>query len=363
MGICAPRLTDLQQKSGAETAGSTQVKVESLQALRLFASLGVFQYHLWWNYLGIRIGHPGTDFFLVLVGTVAALTQVRQIPTGNWKRYLLSRLIRLYVAYIPLFFLVLAAKYPAATFDWVWRSFFFIPIADREPVIGCTWMLSNFMLFYLIFSVAVFVRDERVLLPIFIAWLAGIIAHSWLGWTLGIAALWADLLFADRNLEMILGFSAGVLLRHRYVTIKAARMLVWAGMAAIAISVGVLNARQTLPYRSLALGLPIACFVWGMATLEREKAHDRLVRVLTWPGLVWLGSCSYVLYLSHSPFVRIWSLALPVTPAWVPVITLGAVAAAAIGTKLWEEPLLRWFHARLKKRPPVGNTIALPSDA
>ena len=135
------------ETSTAATSSAAKRQFDSWQSLRLFASVGVLQYHLWQNYLQVNIGHPGTDFFLVLVGTVAALTQARRIPEGKWRRYFLSRMVRLYVVYAPLFLMTIGVKWNEATWDWMWRSFLFVPIADRLPVIGATWMLIAFRAF------------------------------------------------------------------------------------------------------------------------------------------------------------------------------------------------------------------------
>ena len=109
---------------------SSTKKIFSVQSMRLFASLGVVQFHIWSNYLGIVIGHPGTDFFLVLVGVLAALVQAKQIASSGWWNYIKARYVRLYITYMPLFFLVLAIKikWHEATWDWALRSFFFIPL-------------------------------------------------------------------------------------------------------------------------------------------------------------------------------------------------------------------------------------------
>jgi hypothetical protein len=127
--------------------------------MRFFAALGVVQYHLWENYFRISIAHPGTDFFLVLVGVVASYIHARQIPTGNWWRYIRDRYRRLYVTFIPLFIITLLVKLKEASIVWVVKSFLFIPLFDRLPVIGSTWMVSMFLLFYFLFSLCFWARS------------------------------------------------------------------------------------------------------------------------------------------------------------------------------------------------------------
>ncbi|GIK75311.1 MAG: acyltransferase [Chloroflexota bacterium] len=318
-------------------------RLESLQSLRLFAAIGVIQYHIWRNYMGIAIGHPGTDFFLVLVGVVAAFSQTRHIAQGRWKQYLVSRAARLYVSFIPLFLATLIIKHDEVTFDWVWRSFFFFPQLEREPVIASTWMLSYFVLFYLIFAASVFFRSERVLWGILLVWAIGIIGYVWFDWSPGLSSEWTTVLFEERNLDFICGFVVGVILRAGFVRIHLARVLTWIGLFGILGGTFVLNFGNTMQGRSLWLGLPVSLFILGVSALEQNMDSGFLITCLKRPRIVFLGTASYVIFLSHSAFIRIWSLFLPVTPIWAPFITVGAVMFGAIGYWLWEAPILAYM--------------------
>ena len=289
-------------------------KIRTLQTMRLFASLGVVQYHLWHNYLGVAIGHPGTDFFLVLVGVVTALTQTKRISTYSWIAYIRDRYIRLYITYIPLFIMVLVIKWHEANWDWVWRSFLFLPLADRLPVIGAVWMLSQFMVFYFIFGLVFLVRTELVLLPVFFTWIAAITAYNWLDWKPGLPTHWSELLFEGRNLEFIFGYLAGVILRNDRGSIFWGRWVFWIGVIGIIGSGVLLNVGMSITARIFLVGLPVTFFILGLARLEQQQVPSRIVNFLTKPSLVWLGGTSYVLYLSHSVFLQAWSYLFPVTP-------------------------------------------------
>lgn len=342
----SPVKTQIAAK-GAPLAIKVKKKIESLQSLRLLASLGVLEYHLWNNYLDVPFGHPGTDFFLVLVGAVAALSQTRGISEGKWRNYVLSRIVRLYATYIPLFFITLSVKWEMVTWDLAWRSFLFVPIPGSMPVIGCTWMLSYFALFYLLFSLAFLARREFFLLPVFTGWALAITAFNWLGWQTGIPDHWESVLLAERNLNMIMGYTAGVALRNQWVNLRWGRALLWIGIIGTAGGTLLLNIIASESNRSLYLGLPVALFVLGLGVLERSNTPSRIVRALTKPWLVWLGGTSYALYLSHPLFLHAWSRLLPVTPWTVPLITLGAVSVSVVITVLWEQPLINLLKVRL----------------
>ena len=91
------------------------------------------------------------------------------------------------------------------------------------------------------------------------------------------------------------------------VPVSGGRILCWMGLLGMISGTILLNTIHSDSARSVYLGLPIAVFVLGIAVLEKGKAPDSIVRILTSPGLVWLGSTSYVLYLSHGIFLHAWS--------------------------------------------------------
>lgn len=319
--------------------------------MRFFAALGVVQYHLWQNYFGVTIAHPGTDFFLVLIGVVAAYTHAQQVPDGNWWKYISERYRRLYVTFIPLFVITLLAKLDEANIDWVVKSFFFIPMPDRLPVIGSTWMISLFLLFYFLFSICFLVRTEKILWVLFAIWIVAIVSYNFYGWDPDLPEEWSDLFFAARNAEFIIGYLAGIALRHGWLHSMYARVSLWVGLIGVIAGTVLLNLGMDPVWRVPIVGLPIALFVLGLSALELQKAEDGIVKLLTTPWLVWIGGTSYVLYLSHGIFFRVWSRFLPVAPTWFLPMTLGAILAAALGYLFWEKPILTYLKGRkgLKK--------------
>lgn len=311
--------------------------------MRILAALGVAQFHLWQNYFGITIGHPGTDFFLVLVGVVAALNQASQIPGGNWWGYISDRYKRLYVTFVPLFVITLLVKWTEADASWVVRSFLFLPISDRLPVIGSTWMLSMFVLFYFIFSICFLLRTEKLIWILFGVWLTLIVAYSFGNWIPGLPEEWANLFFSKRNISLMMGYVVGTILRHEWLQNHHAVLSLWIGLAGIILGTILLNSEPTKYARLFTLDLPIAFFVLGVATLEQKNSASLIVRLLTSPGFVWLGGTSYVLYLSHSLFFKAWSLLLPVTLIYVLPMTIGAIIVGALGYVFWEQPILTYL--------------------
>lgn len=352
--------------------------IKSLQTMRLFASLGVLTYHLWHNYLGVSIGHPGTDFFLVLVGTVAAITEARRFEAGKWLAYLKARYIRLYVTFIPLFFLTLLFKRDELTADWAFRSFFFIPMPDRSPVIGATWMLSFFLLFYFVVSIGLLFRKEGVLLAMLGSWSVGVVAYVWLGWNPGISGEVTSFLFNERNLNFVFGYLAGMLIRDERIHLTLAKWIFALGFLGVVAGTALLNLGAGMNGRSLYLGIPVTLFVIGLASLEQNDSPDAVTRFVTSRPMVWLGSTSYVLFLSHSIFINAWHMVLPVTPFMTLLITAGAVVFAALGYHFWEEPILQFSKTgkfvfprlpsftdfqKQKSKPPVPANSKQPATS
>lgn len=331
--------------------------------MRLFAAICVVEFHVWWNYLGVAIGHPGTDYFFVLVGFVAAYSQFGYIAKGKWSHYLADRAIRIYVAFIPLFLIDLFFKRRDATWDWVWRSFFFIPQGERLPVIGPTWMMSHFWLFYVIFAIVIWSRHESLVWWLFALWAIGIVAYLYGGWRTYLPPEWAELLFYERNLDFIFGYAAGTLLRRQIIRPYWARWCVWLGAAGVVVGTIVLNVDYLLPGRSLWLGLPVTLFVFGIAALEQSNTSSRWVSFLTWRWLVYFGAASYVIYLSHGLTIGAWNHVFPITPLWTPVVTICALLVGVLAYRLWEAPMIEHIKQRLHFTDRVPKRTHTPEPA
>jgi peptidoglycan/LPS O-acetylase OafA/YrhL len=337
---------DLHKKTGIEKP-LVKKRIDSLQSLRLVASLGVFQSHLWTNYLGHAFVHPGTDFFIVLVGMVAALSDARKIPQGNWKNYILRRYLRLYVTFIPIFLLYVLVGRDELTPDYLFRSFFFIPSYGRMPLVGPTWMLAMFLVFYWLFSAAFLVRREAILLPIFALWGTGCLLVAGFDIHTPIANKAFQILFSLRNLEFIAGYAGGWLVRNMFITGAWGRKVVWVGVLVLLAGAFLLNSGDRgESVRVLLYGASMTLIASGLASQERDGVDSPALRVVTHPWLVWLGGASYVLFLTHNMVLRIWDTVLPISLWQVPLITVAGLLVAAIGYQVWETPVLSWARRK-----------------
>jgi peptidoglycan/LPS O-acetylase OafA/YrhL len=324
-------------------------RILSLQSMRLIASLTVLQYHLWNNYLDVTFLHPGTDFFIVLVGMVAALSEARLIPQGGWSRYILGRYLRLYVTFVPVFFLYLISGRDSLSLEFVTKSFFFIPINGQLPLVGVSWMLAMFLVFYWLFSLAFIFRQERMVVPIFGIWLAACLIRELLDVHFPIFDKGFQIMLDIRSAEFLLGYLGGWLVRSHKISKRMGGWLFALGILTLIPSIWLLNsAEYATSVRVFLYGTTMTLIATGLAGQEKGGVESPLLWVMTHPWLVWLGGTSYVLYLTHNMLLRVWDALIPITPIQVPLITAVMLAAAAMGYQLWEKPVLaalrhKWF--------------------
>jgi|GEM_PF-6178544 len=329
----------------------TPKRFDSLQSMRLLASLAVFQSHLWTNYLGRSFVHPGTDFFIVLVGMVAALNDAGKITQGDWKNYLLRRYLRLYVTFIPIFLLYVLGGRDELTPDFLIRSFFFIPSPGRMPLVGPTWMLAMFLAFYWLFSLAFLSHKEATLIPVFTAWGVSCLLVTALDVHVSVFDKGFQLFFSLPNLQFIAGYIGGWLVRNGFISGPVSRRLLWVGILLMLAGVVVLNSGEHgVSLRVMLYGASMTLIAVGLASMERVGVDSASIRTITHPWLVWLGGASYVLYLTHNMILRIWDSLLPIMVWQAPLITLAALSFAAIGYQFWEKPVLVFFRTKVLGR-------------
>jgi len=314
--------------------------------LRFFAAVGILQFHLWKNYFGVAAFEVGTDIFLILTGVVAAYSQAKRISEYSWWHYISSRYRRIYVTFIPLFIVTLIVKIGEADLNWVVKSFFFIPISNRLPVIGVTWMLSMFMLFYFIFSLCFLMKAENIIWGLFAVWATLIITYNFFTLNVGIPEEWANLLFAERNLEIILGYIVGVILRNRWRHQRYSIFFLWFGLIGMLGGIYLLYRMSDFISRAISIGVPVGLVVLGLGNLELNNSISGIFRFLVNPWLVWLGDTSYVLFLSHGIFLQAWSRILPTSPIWALPMSIGAIIVGCLGYIFWEHPIFAYMNSK-----------------
>jgi peptidoglycan/LPS O-acetylase OafA/YrhL len=118
------------------------------------------------------------------------------------------------------------------------------------------------------------------------------------------------------------------------------------------------RAFRILPPYCIAIALSAAFFrgfFTAMLAYLVVLKRGPLFRVLTQPGMVFLGRISYMMYLVHQ-------IAIELIPSSALVALLGTILFSAVSWKLIEEPLLAWSK-RIQQRvtlPEISPNLPSP---
>lgn len=352
--------------------------LESLQYLRGIAAMMVVYYHSVVQIdevMGIRVlpmaGSSGVDIFFVLSGFVMWWT-TRGRPTKPGD-FLLRRAIRIAPLYwiftllaagIALFLpqLVRSTRFDAlhvaaslAFVPW-WNPL--VPHDDPialTPIIVPGWTLNVEMAFYVVFAIALHVR-ERVRPLVVAALLTAMFVLA--------RTVFAGTPLQFYGTDLLAEFMAGVLLAIGLKWLPSTRAGGWAILLAVAfVWLWWLDEhRPDLP-QALTLGVPALLCVVAALQIERCGRLPRM-RLLSL-----VGDASYSIYVSHVfviPGARMVSrvIGFDMGTAYGAVFVAGTVTAAAVFGILVhlvvERPLLARLNALLRgrKRPPAAAEFA-----
>jgi exopolysaccharide production protein ExoZ len=272
----------------------------NVQCLRALAAYAVVTHHVidaLNNYIAhmdirLSVGANGVDVFFVISGFImAATTSSRSVSPAQ---FALNRIIRIVPIYwlLTLFaagLLIAGFKLFSQSFNTIHllKSLFFIADPHKMPVLFVGWSLNYEMMFYVLFSVCLFIRPTVIRLYALCSMIAAI-------WALGLLAPVGSIFGYVAN-SIILEFALGVLI---WILSRS-----WMPSAPLAVVLGILGVAglfipdlSTLPSKTLATA-PAACaLVLSAVALEAKGLSI---------GNRWLeqqGDASYSIYLIH-PFV------------------------------------------------------------
>lgn len=285
----------VSRSSALPPAGSDSTLL-TLQAGRGLAALAVLFHHACngvvrqggtlpdWLTTICGYGYLGVDFFFVLSGFIIYyVNQPRRGREGFARDYLRSRILRVYVPYLPLgIFVGLAylALPQLASGDnrWGWLATLTLLPGASYPALAPAWTLQHEVLFY---AVALIAFQTRSFLKLSVlAVLAAALVR--------IAYPMSYKAFGLIDLEFCFGILAAWCFMNRRATWNAA--LVVAGLAMCG-AFFVIDDRLW----SVVFGLGLALLLLPLVRAERAG----IVRV--GPTLLLLGEASYAIYLVHYP--------------------------------------------------------------
>lgn len=359
-------------------------RFESIQCLRALAALAVvvFHDHLSEAKLGGAALIPasawycqaGVDLFFVISGfIITTITRGKFGKPGESRRFLWSRLTRIYPIYW-VYFLAVTAVYLAAPHlvnaqhgaPNLLASALLLP-QTATPILFVSWTLVFELYFYLVFVALLTWLPERLLPRALLVW-GGLVVVAWAVLGTHSPALRGYPAAQTLVSPLILEFLLGCL-----VALYAAELPRRAAIVCTALGVGGFVAGTMVMIhlrldfstgRVLLFGPAAALLVAGLVGWEKHGlGFPRL--------LVWFGDGSYSLYLSHilvlGVLFDLWTRFMPTAPAWSHVTILAAAAVAAV---IWgqisfawiEAPMLRALKPRRTARPVTGVYVP-PSRA
>ncbi len=339
-------------------------RVNSLQALRFLAALGVVYTHtchqvMAWDFGGatkpdylIDIGAAGVDVFFVLSGFVIARTGPLANPPPSGRMFFWRRLSRVAPLFWTMSLPIIAMSIPEHAFSWAKMSatFLFWPAAGQKivlPFLTVGWTLGFEMIFY---SAMAFVLVDGRLRRNFIILVAVtaviVVIRHFSGWNP--LRILGNAIFLEFVFGVLLAFAWPWL---RNADLRLGWLLLGAGLCGFLTDV-VLGFGDAVEWQAVLLdtnalhrvfvfGLPAAAIVVGALICDR---------VLRGPAIELcshLGDASYSIYVTHvfSTVVicQLWAKMFdhrwPVAQAIAMVA--GAVGGGVAAYRLVERPIQR----------------------
>jgi exopolysaccharide production protein ExoZ len=351
-------------------------RLPTVQALRgLAASLVVFHHFArlyqegrpspsWINASGLGdLGKCGVDIFFVISGFIMVYTTKRKVGARDALIFITRRSLRIYPLYwiwttllLVLWVGGVVLRRDHYSVSYLVGSYLLIPSMNGlnyQPLIRQGWTLSFEMLFYLVFSCGILLKLR------FGKLLFAAVAFS-------VLALLSNLLAPDNGIRYLLGdpiiaeFLYGMLAAEvlsRLPALSNARMVKVIPIALMCVG-GILllctvKLHDASQMRFVFYGIPALCLVAG-AIMPGAISVPRI--------LVYLGNCSYSIYITHEFFSWAYDSALKHfsvlhrVPADIGILLAGAmtIALSSFTYSLVEQPLTRLLA--FKTTPsPVSN--------
>jgi exopolysaccharide production protein ExoZ len=331
----------------------------SIQILRALAAISVTVTHVQVDLVAqlglphalpdLEVGTAGVDVFFIISGFIMVYSSelLYGQPSGPsmfFARRIL-RIVPLYWICTTLYILIpkLVPELERSIYSpsLIIASYLFFPYPRPEgmfPVAGQGWTLNYEMLFYVIFSLAIFCprRVAVALAAIVLATAVGV--GQFLGPLPQPFEFWADPLVLEFGLGMAVGLA--------YV--EGVRLPVWPRLMLILAGLALIYLFATPPaptawHRALGWGVPAAMIVVG-ASFGRLNWETRAAALL-----VMIGDASYALYLFHPFSIRAFrELALrswvdPASQPWL-YLVLALMTATAMALAIHyavEKPITR----------------------
>jgi peptidoglycan/LPS O-acetylase OafA/YrhL len=276
----------------------------------------------------LEYGGLGVDFFFVLSGFIIMhvhMNDSRVVP------YARKRLVRIFVPYLPVSLVSIAAytllpTLSASDREWSMLSSLLLIPDYNPPALNPAWTLIHEMLFYWFFVIYLVAR--RAFLPAVCVWLALICVNVWAKPAL--LPFWRTFL-DPMNIEFIVGMGCAWAVT-RLDPRHGLKLLFGGVVVATASFLLVLNhAPQYL------FGVALAPLVVGFVLIEPRIRH-RIPKLA-----ILVGDASYSIYLIHNPAISILARTISGLAPLTATMVLSVLASAAgfVYYVVFERPALR----------------------
>ena len=326
-------------------------------------------------------------FFFVLSGAMLAYSyrdlQLRGAEVAGFYRARFARIFPVYVVVHLLALIWFTPETAGGTAKWIYvnvlSAFGIQALFPHAITLGPnsgTWSVSAELFFYALFPAClVLLRGARTRFTtgqLFVyVWVAVTIA-SLAGHLLGGGLLYYALPTA-RLPEFVFGILLGLVLAESPCRRVSFVALALAALAAGGAALIPISRVSIWPTANVVLVPVFAALIYFVARWEQQNAID--VRRRGWRLLVYLGECSYCLFLVHllpmiyldSPAGTVWkNAALRIQGAgWLWTVTIvGSFIAAVIAHEAIEKPARRALLKYRRRRPsefPTGSVTAAAS--
>ena len=347
----------------AQSVARSKPPFNTIQLLRFYAAFMVVvshasfyaQRHLDAAFQPYQLGENGVRLSLAISGFVMVVSTRKLVTTSNgWKTFLQHRVLRI----VPLYWLIttfkigtlifaasLFSSHSNLEFGYILKSYVFIPVLDNEnlyrPVVGVAWTLNLEMFFYAIFMVSLLLKLPRVKTATIVIALL-VLLRPFTNRLPPVASFYCDPIM----LNYIWGMAAAHLLR------STAPLNVNTALAAVIAGLAFLFFPRTVDKDSAFIfvlnNLAIFIVIYGITELERKRG-TRLLR-----PLIFMGTASYSLYLTHTAVIAALAALLGHTAMGHPMIYLQCCALLA--------PLVAALVHALVERPMANQLAKLWPD-
>jgi peptidoglycan/LPS O-acetylase OafA/YrhL len=251
------------------------------------------------------VGWSGVDYFFVLSGFIMVYVHRSAIgKKDQLKSFLVKRAVRIYPIYwiitltVWCLFLVIPvfANNQDLSLGNLIVSLLLIPQKD-QPILEVGWTLIYELNFYLLFSIAIWLKPKHSV-PVLSAWLLVTILHYRKIVKFPGDFFWLETVFGEMNLELVFGCLAAYIVikyknnigKYRWILFGLANLgyVIMLGMFAW----GKIGLGRIPTFGSLAALLIIA------ATLIDLKDSPKIPALL-----IFLGEASYSIFLTHVPVI------------------------------------------------------------